>query len=212
MSTTSPYDAVEDLLLRAMAIEDRQVRRRWAEELLQGQPEKLAELLSLTEAADRPAWFDRPLKPLVQAIGESQSRMGSRIGPYQLIEQIGAGGMGHVYLARQSSPVQRLVALKLLQRNPTDAHAFERFRREQQVLASLEHPNIAHIFDAGSADSGDAFLAMEYVQGSQLIDHCSAQRLGIRQRIDLMIQCCKAIQHAHQKGIIHRDIKPSNVL
>ncbi|MFN5949865.1 MAG: hypothetical protein ACK43N_15335, partial [Pirellulaceae bacterium] len=104
MSTTSPYDAVEDLLLRAMAIEDRQVRRRWAEELLQGQPEKLAELLSLTEAADRPAWFDRPLKPLVQAIGESQSRIGSRIGPYQLIEQIGAGGMGHVYLARQSSP------------------------------------------------------------------------------------------------------------
>jgi serine/threonine protein kinase len=138
--------------------------------------------------------------------------MGSRIGPYQLIEQIGAGGMGHVYLARQSSPVQRLVALKLLQRNPTDAHAFERFRREQQVLASLEHPNIAHIFDAGSADFGDAFLAMEYVEGSQLIDHCSAQRLGIRQRIDLMIQCCKAIQHAHQKEIIHRDIKPSNVL
>ncbi|MFM8173039.1 MAG: protein kinase domain-containing protein, partial [Pirellulaceae bacterium] len=123
-----------------------------------------------------------------------------------------AGGMGHVYLARQSSPVQRLVALKLLQRNPTDAHAFERFRREQQVLASLEHPNIAHIFDAGSAQSGDAYLAMEYVQGSQLIDHCRAQRLGIRQRIALMIQCCKAIQHAHQKGIIHRDIKPSNVL
>jgi serine/threonine protein kinase len=212
MSTASPYDAIEDLLVRAMAIEDRQIRRRWAEELLQGQPEKLAELLSLTEAADRPAWFDRPLKPLVQAIGESQSRMGSRIGPYQLIEQIGAGGMGHVYLARQSSPVRRMVALKLLQRNPTDAHAFERFRREQQVLASLEHPNIAHIFDAGSADSGDAFLAMEYIQGSQLIDHCRAQRLGIHQRVALMIQCCKAIQHAHQKGIIHRDIKPSNVL
>ncbi|MFM8407206.1 MAG: hypothetical protein ACKN94_07800 [Pirellulaceae bacterium] len=127
MSTISPYDAIEDLLLKAMAIEDREVRRRWAEDLLHGQPEKLAELLSLTDAAEQPAWFDRPLKPLVDAIGESQSRIGSRIGPYHLIEQIGAGGMGHVYLARQSSPVQRLVALKLLQRNPTDDHAFERF-------------------------------------------------------------------------------------
>jgi serine/threonine protein kinase len=212
MSTVSPYDAIEDLLLKAMAIEEPKARRRWAQEVLQGHPEKLAELLSLTEAAQQTAWFDRPLKPVVMAIGDTQTRKGRQIGPYLLIEQIGAGGMGHVYLARQSSPVRRLVALKLLQRNPADLHAFERFRREQQVLASLEHPNIAHIFDAGSADSGDSYLAMEYVQGPQLLDHCRAQRLGIRQRVALLTQCCKAIQHAHQKGIIHRDIKPSNVL
>lgn len=212
MSTDSPYDAIEDLLSKAMAIEDPLARERWAEELLQEQPEKLAELLSLMEAAQQTAWFDRPLQSVVMATGETESRMGSRIGTYKLIKQIGAGGMGHVYLARQSSPVRRLVALKLLQRSPTDVHAFERFRREQQVLASLEHPNIAHIFDAGSADSGDAFLAMEYIQGPQLLDHCEIHRLGIRQRVALMIQCCKAIQHAHQKGIIHRDIKPSNVL
>ena len=134
------------------------------------------------------------------------------IGPYRLIEVLGEGGMGTVYLAEQREPVQRVVALKLMRSSFAGPLAAARFSAERQALARLSHPNIAAMYDAGATDAGFPFFAMERVEGSPLTDYCDSHRLPVRQRIDLFIQICRGVQHAHQKGVIHRDLKPSNVL
>src|SRR5258708_10196259 len=133
------------------------------------------------------------------------------IGPYRLLELLGEGGMGTVYLAEQSEPVQRVVALKLM-RSSLAPGAAARFSAERQALARLSHPNVAAMYDAGATEAGFPFFAMERVEGRPLIEYCDEHRLAVLQRIDLFIQICKGVQHAHQKGIIHRDLKPSNVL
>lgn len=137
---------------------------------------------------------------------------GSRIGRYRLLERIGEGGCGVVYLAEQGEPVRRKVALKIIRRGLDSESVIARFESERQSLALMDHPNIARVFDAGSTESGRPFFVMELVPGVKITEHCDACRLGIRQRLDLFIQVCNAIQHAHQKGVIHRDIKPSNIL
>jgi serine/threonine protein kinase len=134
------------------------------------------------------------------------------IGPYQLVQEIGQGGMGAVYLAQQSEPVKRHVALKLIKADLDSRHILARFEAERQALALMDHPNIAKVFDAGTTDAGRPFFVMELVQGVPLTKYCDERRLTPRQRLELFIPICQAIQHAHQKGVIHRDIKPSNVL
>ncbi len=134
------------------------------------------------------------------------------IGPYRLLERIGEGGCGVVYLAEQESPVRRRVALKVIRLGMDTERVIARFEIERQALAMMDHPHIAHVLDAGTTPTGRPYFAMEWVRGRKITDFCDENRLSIRQRIELFIEVCQAIQHAHQKGVIHRDIKPSNVL
>jgi WD40 repeat protein/serine/threonine protein kinase len=143
------------------------------------------------------------------ATGQKQ---GDWIGPYKLLQQIGEGGMGTVWMAEQNEPIRRMVALKIIKPGMDSDQILARFEAERQALALMDHPNIAKVLDAGSTPEGRPYFVMELVKGIPLIRFCDDQRLSIRERLDLFVPVCQAIQHAHQKGIIHRDIKPSNVL
>lgn len=137
---------------------------------------------------------------------------GEQIDAYKLLEQIGEGGFGSVYLAEQTEPVRRRVALKLLKAGSDAEHIVARFEAERQTLALMDHPNIATILDAGQSSGGRPYFVMEYVQGAPINAFCDNAKLNIRDRINLIQGVCHAVQHAHQKGIIHRDIKPNNVI
>jgi serine/threonine protein kinase/tetratricopeptide (TPR) repeat protein len=137
---------------------------------------------------------------------------GTMIGPYKLLEQIGEGGMGLVFMAEQTQPVRRRVALKIIKPGMDTRHVVARFEAERQALAIMDHPNIAHVFDAGTTDSGRPYFVMELVRGVPITEFCDQRRFTTRQRLELFVTVCQAVQHAHQKGIIHRDLKPSNVL
>jgi len=145
---------------------------------------------------------------------EDQSRKlpGTLIGPYKLLEQIGEGGMGLVYMAEQQQPVRRLVALKLVKPGMDSKQVIARFEVERQALAMMDHPNIAKVHDAGTTETGRPYFVMELVRGIPLNEFCDQKRLTVRERLQLFVQVCQAVQHAHQKGIIHRDLKPTNVL
>ena len=134
------------------------------------------------------------------------------IGPYKLKEQIGEGGFGLVFVAEQQEPVRRKVALKVIKPGMDTREVMARFEAERQALALMDHPNIARVLDAGATDSGRPYFVMELVRGIPITDYCDQNQLSPRDRLDLFITVCQAVQHAHQKGIIHRDIKPSNVL
>ena len=134
------------------------------------------------------------------------------IGPYQLIRKLGEGGMGQVWLAEQTAPVRRQVALKLIRAGMFDDGLLQRFQSERQSLAMMEHPAIAKVFEAGSTPDGQPYLVMEYVPGLPITDYCDQKKLTIRERLELFIKACEGIQHAHQKAIIHRDLKPANIL
>jgi serine/threonine protein kinase len=146
------------------------------------------------------------------AIRPATERPGDRIGRYKLIEQIGEGGMGVVFMAQQTEPVKRVVAVKIIKPGMDSKAVLARFEAERQALAMMDHPNISHVLDAGSTDSGRPFFVMELVKGVPLTQYCDQRRLTPRDRLELFLPVCQAIQHAHQKGVIHRDIKPSNVL
>ena len=144
--------------------------------------------------------------------GPAEDLVGSQIGPYTLWQKLGEGGGGVVYLAEQKLPVRRRVALKIIKPGMDTQAVIARFAVEQQALAMMDHPNIARVLDAGVTQTGRPFFAMELVQGQRITDYCDEHGLDTRRRLELFIQVCHAIQHAHQKGIIHRDIKPTNVL
>ncbi|MBI4604114.1 MAG: protein kinase [Planctomycetes bacterium] len=171
--------------------------------------------LSLKEQAARLA---SQTGPILQVVGDSSSAvppgpsLGSRIGPYRLLEILGEGGMGIVYLAEQTEPVQRRVALKLIKVGMDTKEVTARFQAERQALAIMQHPNIASVFDAGATESGRPYFVMEHVAGEPITRYCDRHRLDTRQRLALFVTVCDAVQHAHQKAIIHRDIKPSNLL
>jgi serine/threonine protein kinase len=137
---------------------------------------------------------------------------GDRIGRYKLLQQIGEGGCGIVYMAEQEEPVRRRVALKVIKLGMDTKSVIARFEAERQALALMDHPNIAKVLDAGATETGRPYFVMELVRGIKITDYCDQNNLSTRERLDLFIQVCHAIQHAHQKGIIHRDIKPSNIL
>jgi len=142
----------------------------------------------------------------------STEKPGDRIGRYKLLQQIGEGGCGIVYMAEQEEPVRRRVALKVIKLGMDTKEVIVRFEAERQALAMMDHPNIAKVLDAGATDKGRSYFVMELVRGIKITDYCDQNNLSAHERLDLFIQICHAIQHAHQKGIIHRDIKPSNIL
>ena len=138
--------------------------------------------------------------------------IGRQIGPYRLLEKIGEGGGGSIYLAEQSAPIRRQVAFKIIKLGMDTKSVIARFEAERQMLAMMEHPHIAKVFNAGATEQGRPYFVMELVHGTKVTTYCDENRLGVSQRLELFVQICHAIQHAHRKGIIHRDIKPSNIL
>ena len=142
----------------------------------------------------------------------ADSLLGSRIGPYKLLSVLGEGGFGIVYLAQQEQPIRRQVALKILKPGMDTRQVLARFEAERHTLALMDHTNIARVFDAGMNDGGRSYFVMELVQGRPITAYCDAQKLALRERLELFLTVCQAVQHAHQKGIIHRDIKPTNIL
>jgi serine/threonine protein kinase len=176
-------------------------------------PERLNKLLSIgKEKLD--ANHDAGDEPSEPTFGEKipAEKPGSWIGRYKLISMLGEGGMGEVYLAEQEHPIKRQVALKIIKPGMDSKRVITRFEAERQALALLDHPNIAHVYDAGTTEAGRPYFVMEYVKGLSITEHCDHHKLTIKERLRLFQQVCQAVQHAHQKGIIHRDIKPSNIL
>ena len=137
---------------------------------------------------------------------------GSAIGPYKLLQEIGEGGFGVVYMADQERPVRRRVALKIIKPGMDTKQVIARFESERQALALMEHPNIARVLDAGATETGRPYFVMELVKGVPITEYCDTNQLSTRERLDLFVSVCAALQHAHQKGVVHRDIKPSNVM
>ncbi len=191
-------------------------------------PQARAEYLAQVCGADR-ALFDRVdlllrmhdqqasfLEPPSPALAATEAlpteRPGTQIGPYKLLEQIGEGGMGLVFIAEQHEPVRRKVALKLIKPGMDSREIIARFEAERQALALMDHPNIARVLDAGATASGRPYFVMELVKGVPITQFCDDNRLTPRERLELFTYVCQAVQHAHQKGIIHRDIKPTNVM
>lgn len=174
--------------------------------------QRLERLLSAFAQADD--FFALPALPIDEIIN-AKIEAGTapvRIGRYQLIKRLGEGGCGVVYLAEQQEPVKRRVALKIIRLGMDSERVIARFELERQALALMNHPHVAQVLDAGATETGRPFFVMELVEGARITDYCNEHRLGTRERLELFIQVCHAIQHAHQKGILHRDIKPSNVL
>jgi tetratricopeptide (TPR) repeat protein len=156
--------------------------------------------------------LDAPVQRVATIDEPLTETAGTVIGPYKLLEQIGEGGMGTVWMAQQTEPVKRLVALKLIKAGMDSKQVIARFEAERQALALMDHPNIAKVLDGGTTASGWPFFAMDLVKGVPITKYCDERHLTPRQRLELFIPVCQAVQHAHQKGIIHRDLKPSNVL
>jgi len=175
----------------------------------------LARVQELLRAHERTAFLrDQPAADggKTVRISESVQGPGERIGRYKIRENLGEGGCGVVYVAEQEEPVRRRVALKVIKLGMDTKAVVARFEAERQALAMMDHPNIAKVLDAGATETGRPYFVMELVRGIRITDYCDQNNLSTRDRIDLFIKVCHAIQHAHQKGIIHRDIKPSNIL
>jgi len=168
-------------------------------------------LTAYAEADDVP---DSPIIDLGPSMEDATlvEQPGTIIGPYKLLELIGEGGFGAVYMARQEEPIRRRVALKIIKLGMDTKQVIARFEAERQALAMMDHPNIAKVFEAGSTERGRPYFAMELVKGVPITEYCDANSLDTQQRLALFIDVCRAVEHAHQKGIIHRDIKPSNVM
>jgi serine/threonine protein kinase len=172
--------------------------------------ERVAALLDAHRSSD--PLLDGAIAPATIVAPTCAERPGLQIGPYKLLEEIGEGGMGTVFMAEQTSPVRRVVAVKIVKPGMDSKAVLARFEVERQALSLMDHPNIARVLDAGSTDSGRPFFVMELIKGIPITRYCDQHRLSLRQRLELFVPVCEAIQHAHQKGIIHRDIKPTNVL
>ncbi len=158
-------------------------------------------------------FLESPAPEIAEAFVPSPAECpGTVIGPYTLLEQIGEGGFGIVYIADQEAPVRRQVALKIVRPGMDTRQVLARFKAELEALSLMDHPNIARVLDAGATDAGRPYFVMELVRGVPITDYCDQNHLSVHERLDLFVQVCHAVQHAHQKGIIHRDIKPSNVL
>jgi len=151
--------------------------------------------------------------PAINLSRPAPSRVGRRIGAYNIVEEIGRGGMGEVYRAgRADGQYEKEVAIKLVRGGYNTASVLERFRHERQILASLDHPNIARLLDGGTTDEGVPYLVMELIEGTPIDQYCYALKLGVNERLRLFVQVCSAVQYAHQRLVIHRDIKPGNIL
>lgn len=208
MGTPEQWAKVKEIVGAALEREPGE-RSAFLDQACSQHGELRAEVESLLAAhADAGGLSEHPwMATLAEAAGESKT-----VGPYRLIRELGVGGMGQVWLAEQTEPVRRRIALKLIKAGMYDAAVVQRFQSERQSLALMDHPAIAKVFDAGATPAGQPYFAMEYVDGLPITDYCDQKRLGIPERLKLFLQVCEGVQHAHQKAIIHRDLKPSNVL
>ncbi len=221
--------SVQKLLLEALEIQDGHERSEFLARACgadNGLRMEIEELIRAQEAAGAflpeepaPGAAQAALASAVGCMGpeiRSESALnetpGERIGRYKLLQKIGEGGCGVVYMAAQEEPVRRKVALKVIKLGMDTRSVVARFEAERQALALMDHPNIARVLDTGATEAGRPYFVMELVRGRKITTYCDEQRLSMRQRLELFIQVCQAVQHAHQKGVIHRDLKPSNIL
>ncbi len=201
-SAALAYSAAERAAYLAGACGDNSVLRQRVEALLRAHDAPPGFLPEQPGAAANSTIVITPLSEVA----------GTMIGRYRLLELIGEGGFGSVWMADQEEPVRRRVALKVIKPGMDTKQVLARFESERQALAMMDHPGIARVFDGGATDTGRPYFVMELVRGVRITDYCDAHRLSMRERLGLFIQVCQAVQHAHQKGIIHRDLKPSNIL
>ena len=204
----------EEVFHQALALSLPGERAAYLERACAGDPVLRASIEALLQADEGASGFLlRPPPGLAAHIDQpGREGPGTAIGPYKLLEPIGEGGMGVVYMAEQMQPLRRKVALKVIKPGMDTRQVIARFEAERQALALMDHPNIARILDAGATESGRPYFVMELVRGIPITEYCDRNRLTIAERLDLFMLVCQAVQHAHQKGIIHRDLKPSNVL
>jgi serine/threonine-protein kinase len=205
---------VKSIFGKAMELQSPAERAAYLDEACGGDPLLREEVESLLRAGQEASGFFKGLGPLVAAPTAEPiaERPGTVIGPYKIMEQIGEGGMGLVFIAEQQHPVRRKVALKVIKPGMDTRQVVARFEAERQALALMDHPNIAKVLDGGEMDSGRPYFVMELVKGVPITESCDQNQVTVRQRLELFLSVCQAVQHAHQKGIIHRDLKPSNVL
>src|SRR5579864_1643367 len=217
-----------ELFLKALAMRSAEERQQYLDGACAGDAALRAEVEALLEASARAGHFlESPAAELPLPLGGAGAEVkagatvddppvmekpGTVIGQYKLLEQIGEGGFGVVFMAEQTQPVRRKVALKVLKPGMDTRQVVARFEAERQALALMDHPNIARVFDGGATDAGRPYFVMELVRGVPITDFCDQNNLPVHERLELFVTVCHAVQHAHQKGIIHRDIKPSNVL
>ena len=191
-------------------------RAGYVASLTEGNPELRRRIEALLGSYEAGEFLEAAAEPELRATLAVNvpvtEKPGGFIGRYKLLQQIGEGGCGVVYMAEQAEPVRRRVALKIIKLGMDTKSVIARFEAERQALAMMDHPNIAKVFDAGATETGRPYFVMELVRGLKITEYCDEAKLSTRARLDLFIEVCQAIQHAHQKGIIHRDIKPSNIL
>ncbi|HEY1379100.1 MAG TPA: serine/threonine-protein kinase [Gemmataceae bacterium] len=189
-------------------------RRRYLERACGADPALHARVNALLRVHDEDGSFlTAPAVGFADTIGdEPRLAPGAAVGPYTLLGELGMGGMGVVYLAEQDRPVRRQVALKAIRPGTDSRQVLARFEAERRALALMDHPNIARVFDAGTMPGGRSYIVMELVRGVPITRYCDQNRLTPRRRLDLFLQVCRGVQHAHQKGVVHRDLKPSNIL
>ncbi|MGB1520666.1 MAG: serine/threonine protein kinase, partial [Limisphaerales bacterium] len=206
---------LKELFAKAASIDDPAKRGNFLAQACENEPALRKQLDDLLEAHEAATDFiplnpaSNPSKAKETALTEAE---GSVIGRYKLLQNIGEGGCGVVYMAEQQQPVTRRVALKIIKLGMDTKQVVARFEAERQALAMMEHPNIAKVLDAGATDTGRPFFVMELVRGIPITEFCDQHQLDMRSRLELFMDVCSAIQHAHQKGVIHRDIKPSNIM
>lgn len=212
--TEQPKNTEEAIFLAALEKATLQEREVFVEEACAGDQFLLMRVRVLLDSHDDSKGpLDFPpgaVQPTI--IHPITEQPGTRIGSYRLLQQIGEGGFGVVYLAEQSEPVRRKVALKIIKPGMDTKEVVARFEAERQALALMDHPNVAKVFDGGTTESGRPFFVMELVKGVPITEFCDANRLPMSERLQLFTTVCRAVQHAHQKGVIHRDLKPSNVM
>jgi len=210
----APTSDAKTIFGRAIDIEDAAARAAYLDQACGPNDQLRAEIDSLVRAHFKVGDFLKgPARDAATCLHEADAgEEGMVIGPYKLLERIGEGGMGVVFMADQHAPVRRRVALKIIKPGMDSRTVLARFEVERQALALMDHPNIARALDAGVTDSGRPYFVMELVRGVPITDYCDKNNLAVHERLALFVDVCRAVQHAHQKGVIHRDIKPSNIL
>lgn len=215
---SSERSLIDEIFLSAVELEPDEARAAFLDKRCNGLQPSVREEVDRLLAADRGA--ERAEFSLTSVYVDKHpehgdtpfGRQGDTVGRYRLLQELGAGGMGVVYMAEQREPVRRRVAIKLIKPGMDSEHVVARFEAERQALAMMDHPGIAKVLDVGTTENGRPYFVMELVKGKPITQYCDERRLNLERRLELFVSVCLAVQHAHQKGVIHRDLKPSNVL